>query len=283
MALLLAISAVAPPDTRGEERRHGLVNLSTSILETASGIRTDRLSPRQLRVWRRIERIVFAKDGSGSYSHPRLRSLWQWVEASGSVVQVEFPDPKAPGDHQAGRFQIEESDPNGTRHIASIRLCLPVIDRALVRKRVPGAKGFVRFERLKKEERYAEILGHELAHAVWILGDRQHALVIEELDRELEELDRGRRSAARGTVRDEQTLQRLKRIESLITTIERPAETAEEEVWQELFQGRSGKSETPALALAGTAPERASSVSPASGASGSESTTEVLAFMLASN
>jgi hypothetical protein len=281
MAFFLVISAVTPPDSRGEEGEVRPMSPSNSIVETAPGIRTDRLSPRQRRVWAAIERIVFAKAGSGRFCHPRLHTLWQWVEASGSVVQVEFPNPKAPGDHQAGRFQIEMSDPSGTRHTAVIRLCLPVIDRALVRKRALGAEGFIRFDGLKKEERYAEILGHELAHAVWILSDPRNALLLEELDREVEELDRG--SAARGMVRDERTLQHLKRIESLIATIERPAETAEEEVWQELFQSRSGTSKTPALAVDGTAPPRASSVSPASGASGAESTTEVLAFMLASN
>jgi hypothetical protein len=243
MALLLAISVTTLLDAMAEERPRGPLNPSNSILDTAPGIRTDRLSPRQLRVWHAIGRIVFARDSSGLFSHPRLHSLWQWVEASGSVVQVELPNPKARGDHQAGRFKIEKSDPSGARHTAVILLCLPVIDRALVRKRAPGAEGFVRFEGLHKEERYAEILGHELAHAVRVLGDPGHALLIEDLDREIEAFDSRRHPGAHREAWDQPTLQHLKRIESLTATIERPAETAEEEIWRELRESRPGKSE----------------------------------------
>ncbi len=99
-------------------------------------------------------------------------------------------------------------------------------------------EGFIQYEGLSREERYAEALGHELAHAVWILGDRSHARLIEALDREVEEFNNRRREAVHGVAWDEQTRQVLRRIESLTTEIERPAETAEAEVWQEMRQSR---------------------------------------------
>ena len=179
-----------------------------------------------------------AKDAADRPSHPKLHRLWQWVEASGHVVQIELPDPKARCDHQAGKFMVEESDTDGRKHLAVIRLCLPVIDRASVRKIIWGADGFVRFEGLGKEERYAEILAHELAHAVLTLGDESHERLIEDLNREVEEFDRCRRRAPHGTAWDEQARQHLRRIESLVTEIERPADMAEAEVWKELLESR---------------------------------------------
>jgi hypothetical protein len=223
---------------RAEERLSEASNLANMAAPASRGIRTDRLSPKQLGAWKAIEAIVLATDESGRVRHPRLHSLWQWAETSGNVIHVELPDPKARCDHQAGRFVLEKPGLDGQKPIAVIRLCLPVIDGALVRKRTRDAHGFIRFEGLGKEERYAEILGHELAHAFWTLGDQSHALLTENLKTQVEEFDRWRRQALAGSAWDERTRQLMRRIESLTTEIERPADVAETEVWKELSAGR---------------------------------------------
>ena len=256
-AVLLGTLLAAAPGARAQERLHQASTPADRMANVTPGIRTDRLSPRQLRVWKAIEGIVHAKDGSGRPKHKKLHSLWQWTETSGHVIQVELADPKARGDHQAGEFMIEKADPDGQKHLAVIRLCLPVIDEALIRKRVRGANDFVRFEGLGKRERYAEILGHELAHAVWVLGDQNHVRLLEDLNREVEEYDRCRRRAVHGTASDEHGRQVLRRIESLTTEIERPAETAEKEIWQELLESRRGKSEVTVTNAAGRTPGKA--------------------------
>ena len=255
--VLLGTLLAAAPDARAEEQPRSASIPAEQIANVTPGIRTDRLSPRQLRVWKAIEGIVLAEDGSGRSRHQKLRSLWQWTETSGHVIQVELADPKSRGDHQAGEFMIVRSDPGGQKYLAVIRLCLPVIDEALIRKRARGADDFVRFEGLGKRERYAEILGHELAHAVWVLGDQNHVRLLKDLNREVEEFNRRRRRAANGAAGDEQTRQILRRIESLTTEIERPAETAEKEIWQELRKSRRGESEVTVSIGAGRAPGKA--------------------------
>jgi len=129
---------------------------------------------------------------------------------------------------------IERPDPAGRRHVAVIRLCLEVFDRALVRRRNRGVEGFIRFEGLDRERRYAEILGHELVHAVWTLSDRSNERLTEDLDREIREYDSLRSHNAQGGALDEHATQHLSVIQSLVARIEKPAETAEVEVWQEL-------------------------------------------------
>ena len=157
------------------------------------------------------------------------------------MIHVQMVEPRDRWDHEAGKFMVEKFDPDGQKHIAAIRLCLPVIDRVIVRKRAPHEDGFIQYEGLRKKERYAEALGHELAHAVWILGDHRHARLVEDLGREVDELYR-RRQAAHGEVWNEQMRKHLKRIQSWMDQIEKPAETAEVEVWQELLESRRGRS-----------------------------------------
>ena len=240
--MLIAILTPAMADARAGEGEPKAVNISETV-EMAPGIRTDRLSPRQLVAWRAIEAIVLGKDASGRFNHPKLQSLWQWVETSGHVIYVELPDPKDRCDHQAGRFRIEKADIDRQKYIAVIRLCLSVIDGALVRKRARNMDGFIQYEGLSREERYAEALGHELAHAVWILGDRSHARLIEALDREVEEFNNRRREAVHGVAWDEQARQSLRKMQSWIGEIETPAETAEAEVWQELRKSQGTKTD----------------------------------------
>ena len=163
LVLLFALTGMSP--TSYAQQPLPATAASNSAM-APTGIRTDRLTPRQLRTWRAIEGIALAKDASGQVANPRLYGFWQWAETSGYVIHVEFRDPKARGDREAGRFMIERSDPDGRAQTALIWLCLPIIDETLVKNRIPGTDGFIRFEGLGRKERYAEILGHELAHAI---------------------------------------------------------------------------------------------------------------------
>ncbi len=63
------------PEAFGQEVQIGAKREGATA---SDGIRTDRLTPRQLQTWRSIERIVQAVDGSGRPLHPKLFSLWQW-------------------------------------------------------------------------------------------------------------------------------------------------------------------------------------------------------------
>ena len=235
---LLAALVAANPDVTAEEGLRKASKPADLAAPSAPGIHVDRLSQKQLRAWKAIEATVFATDASGRLKHAKLCSLWQWVEKSGNLVHVELSDPMRNGDREAGKFLIEKSGFDGQKHIAVIRLCLRAIDEALVRKRVRGSGGFIRFEGLRKKERYAEVLGHELAHAVWALGDQDHARLLEELNAEVEKFERSRRRALNGAVLDEQERQSLYRIEFLMTQIETPAKAAEAEVWKELLESR---------------------------------------------
>jgi len=228
----------AMPFMSAEDRSCRASNPADPLEPTDPCISTDRLSRKQLRTWKAIEAMVFARDASGRLKHSMLHSLWQSVETGGNVVHVELPSSGALSDREAGKFIVEKFSPNGHKHIAVIRLCLPVIDEALVSERTPGPDGFVRFKGLGKKERYAEILGHELAHAVWTFADQNHARLLEELNAEVERFERSRRRALHRTALDEQEWQHLRRIESLMTEIESPAELAEAEVWKELLERR---------------------------------------------
>ncbi len=236
-AVLAAVILMLTPGTRSEERLREVTSVTHQQTAATTGIRTDRLTPRQLRVWESIKRIVYARDASGHILHPKLHSLWQWVDASGQVIYVEMRNPKTRGDRQAGKFIMEKSDPDGKQQTGLIWLCLPVIDETLVKKRTPGSDGFIRFEGLGRKERYAEVLGHELAHAAWTLADPNNAQLLEELERLAVEFHRHCRTV-RGAALDEKARQLLNRIESVTKSVEGPAESAEGEVWRELLKKR---------------------------------------------
>ncbi len=62
----------------------------TGAVDSATGIRTDRLTPKQLRIWGKIENVIQVADKRGRLAHPKLHSLWQRVQESGPQL---FDDP----------------------------------------------------------------------------------------------------------------------------------------------------------------------------------------------
>lgn len=204
---------------------------------TATGIITERILPKNLQRWSAIERIVFAADSSGQPLHPTLRGLWEWAEASGHAVYIELATSNRVSTCTAGSFSIERLDPQGKRHEAVVRLYLSNIDQAYVGEHAAHAGNFVPFDKLSKEERYAEVLGHELAHAAFILSHQQRAEMVEEMVEQTNELLL--KSAQRaGEPLGQEMRQRLIKRDSVLKDLEEQAETMEAAVWREILAGK---------------------------------------------
>jgi len=222
---------------------HGLANIETEAADRVpgrpssrtSGLRTDRLCGKHLERWQKIEELVMAEDGDGQPLHPTLRQLWDAVDTSRHAIFVEMAGSKG---YFAGRFEVRSVDPEGEAHEGVILLNLRAIDRTSTGPAAARADGFIPFEGLGKNERYAEVLGHELAHAVWHLASTNRARLAERLQGQLEEqarmllaMDPNKRSG-QGLQEQETDLERLAR------DLEGPAETAERAIWEELKASR---------------------------------------------
>lgn len=208
----------------------------------ATGILTDRLSAKQLQRWRRIERIVFAVDAEERALHPVLHGLWKRVETSGHAVYIEIRETSNPVSSAAGNFLIECFDPTGQHHIAVIRLNITTIDQAYIGPDVRRTNGLIPFEGLGKEERYAEVLGHELAHAEDILSNRERARLVEEYIEQTNELILSHHEAiVKGYPLGEEMRQLLLTRDCLLHGLETYAEGVEILIWRELLAGQPKK------------------------------------------
>ncbi len=203
-----------------------------------SGIITDRISPKDLRRWDAIKRIVFAEDVMGLPLHPTLRSLWEQLDKSRHAVYIELYCKGRTITSTAGSFHIEQFDPLGERQVAIIRLYLSNIDRASVEPLPLRPNGYIPFLGLTRVERYAEVLGHELAHAVHILNDVKRARMVEEMIEQTNEefLWQGRRYGY--TKLKPELLQRIATRDLFLKELEEPAEMIEMMVWSEIVLGR---------------------------------------------
>jgi hypothetical protein len=202
------------------------------VIAWKTGFATERLSGRQMRLWKAIRGIVLAHDPAGRPLHPKLRRLWQDVETSGCCVHIEMADTHPMVASRAGEFLSEEMDSNRRIRSATIRLYLGTIDRGRVRNSQNTGGGFEIFKDLGRVERCAIVLGHELAHAAAALTDPAQGRLMLELWRETETYYRipGLRAQDR--------LSCLKRIALLSDLVEQAAESADTELWAELAAGR---------------------------------------------
>jgi hypothetical protein len=123
-----------------------------------------------------------------------------------------------------GICRIELHTEGAPKEVVLIRLNLGMIDRAIASERSRRADGFVPFAGLEKKERYAEVLGHELAHVVRLLTNPDYS-----------GLYRQRQALADTGSQDIQVIGRL------TSLIESPAEAAEVEIWRELAADREPK------------------------------------------
>ncbi len=167
--------------------------------------------------------IVLAKDGEARPVHPALYGLYHQADASGHEIQIELSMQRSTL-RAVGFCRIECHTEGAQKQVVLIRLNLGMIDRAISSELTRRADGFMPFEGLKKKERYAEVLGHELAHVVRLLTNPEYrGLYLE------------RQALADAGSKD------IQFIRSLTSSIEKPAEAAEVEIWRELTAGREPK------------------------------------------
>ena len=205
---------------------------AAAALGSSGGLRTDRLSRQQLHSWNEIVKIVFAENRDGQPLHPTLRQLWDAVDTSGHAVYVEMPRRRT---YIAGRFAITKVDPEGKAHEGILMMNLRAIDNAATGPGSARPGGFIPFQDLGKKERYAELLGHELAHAVWTLTETDRARLVMPLQSENEQVMR--QVVDRSPDADDLGA-RVNELEGLSRKLEETAETAEVAIWKELRAGQ---------------------------------------------
>jgi hypothetical protein len=222
-AVFFAILVIFSNAGAQEAERLGGTVRATLTPGKVTGIRTDRLKESQLRAWKSILEIVLAKDGEGHPVHPALYGLYHQVDTSDYEIQVELSMQRST--LSAGGFcMIERHTEGAQKQVVLIRLNLGTIDCAIASELTRRADGFIPFDGLKKKERYAEVLGHELAHVVRLITNPEYrGLYLE------------RQALADAGSKD------IEFIRSLTSSIEKPAEAAEVEIWRELTVGRDPK------------------------------------------
>jgi hypothetical protein len=207
-----------------------LVLVVSGVSGVEAGIRTDRLSGKRLEAWRSIVAIVLAEDRGRLPLHPALRRLWDTVEASGHAVFVELPESKGHRSYVAGRFAVTKVDPEGNGHEAVLVLNLPAIDRVSTAPAAARPDGFIPLAELGKKARYAEVLGHELAHAVWTFAEAGRARLAKPFSGE----------GALGELVME-SRQNAGEVERISREVEAVAEAAEKAIWAELVAGQRAR------------------------------------------
>jgi hypothetical protein len=214
---------------------------NTNLRPAPGGILTTRLAPKQLKRWRAIVRLALAKDKTGAPLRPTLYALWQRVANSGHTLYIELRQPHPQAGVAAGLFKLEKFDPQGQRHVASIQLRLSIIDNALVTARAARKNGYVPFAGLRKDERYAEVLGHELAHAAWVFHSPARTRQMEEVVARTNRSFLAWRMATRGKPPGQSLLQLIKLRDVFLALLEREANDVEKTIWQELLASREGR------------------------------------------
>ena len=211
----------------------------TGVSGVEAGIRTDRLSGKGPQAWNSVVAIVKATDGAGRPLYPRLRAVWDAVDASGCAVFVELPDPRGRRPYILGRFAVTKVDSEGKAVEGILLMNLAAIDRAASNPDSARPNGFVPFSGLGKKQRYAEVLGHELAHAAWAFGGPERTRLAMGLPDEVAALSRQILAAdARG---GEAIAERTRELERLSREVEEPAEAAEQAIWAELAAGQQAR------------------------------------------
>lgn len=206
-----------------------------------TGLLPSRLSPKDLERWRSLQQRVFAQDKTGAPCYPTLRALWDWADHSGHVIYVQMQDGGLTPSSTAGSMQMERFDPTGRQHTAVVKLHPANIDQALIDQRVARVNGFLPFQGLQKEERYLEVLGHELAHVKYVLMNLLRSYLVHELIETTNEmlLDRTHRHSL--SVHLSVLQPRISQRDELLRELEVQAQAVEETVWQELMANKKDR------------------------------------------
>lgn len=203
-----------------------------------TGILTTQLSAKELARWKTIEQLVFAQTKTGELLHPVLHELWRWADNSGHIIQVQLIESKMIQSSTAGSFNIEQFDPTGYCHVTSLKLYLSNIDQALIGPQVARPNGFIPFEALSKEERYAEVLGHELAHVKYVLNNMMRTRLVHELVETTNEILLLQARTKPMEINSPEMVRRLTQRDELLRELEMQAEAVEEVVWRELISSK---------------------------------------------
>ncbi|HEX4945994.1 MAG TPA: hypothetical protein VFZ34_05000 [Blastocatellia bacterium] len=203
-----------------------------------TGLLTSRLSDKDRERWKGIAEIALATHSDGTPLHPVFHELWRWAEACSHAIYVELVESKAVQSSTAGSFNLERFDPTGNRHEASLKLFLSNIDQAVIGPQVARANGFIPFSELRKEERYAEVLGHELAHVKYVLNNIVRAHLVHELIENTNEILLVQTRKRPAALVSPEMRQRLTQRDTLLRELELQAETIEEIIWRELIFSR---------------------------------------------
>jgi hypothetical protein len=116
-----------------------------------------------------------------------------------------------------------------------------VVDNWHQRCLAARADGSIPFKGLNREERYAEVLGHELGHAADILTNLPRAQMVEEVIKQTNELLLSITSRKNSKQLSQEMQQRLDRRDAFLKELEAPAEMAETAIWRELVSSQKAK------------------------------------------
>ncbi len=216
----------------------GAADLPGSVASSTTAFCTDRLSPRQMRLWNSIHRIALATDHHGRVTHPVLYGLWRAAEQSGHRIFVELITDANRCSNIAGESAVEEFDPTGRTHSLRMRLFTPTIRRAYAGEQAPkDGLEFVPYAGLGREARYAKVFGHELAHIERMLRDSEYMSLVREICAEQLAIaaEVGRNG---GPLPKDDLDERWNRVWPLILDVEKPALAAEAEIYRELLIGK---------------------------------------------
>jgi hypothetical protein len=227
LAAVAAVILLHSPDAGAQKMApHHEQAATTSEHKDASGIVLDHLTARQLRVWESIVKVVLARDSDGHALHPMLYSLYHHAQASDHEIRIELSTRRTVLS-AVGFCRIQPHTGVSLKEVVLIRLNLGMIDRAIASETSRRNDGFIPFAGLSKKERYAEVLGHELAHVIRLISNAEYrGLYLE------------RQALADARNEDVQVIDGLTRL------IEAPAEEAEIEIWRELTAGRGSMRQT---------------------------------------
>ncbi len=201
------------------------------------GFNLSRLKNDELKKWKAIEKIALQKGKGEEALYPTLNNLWRWASSTEHTVVIEIFSSTEFQSNSAASLSIESYDPLGQSHTLSLKLFLNNIDNALISSQAARKNGFIAFQFLKKEERYAEVLGHELSHAKYILTSNLRTRLVKELVEATNEIILFNAHEAPGT--NSPFLQdRISQRDALLKELEAEAEANEEIIWKELVRSK---------------------------------------------
>ena len=213
----------------------GYVALVLLLVATAAnaetGINLDRLSPKHRKTWEAIKQVILAENADGTSLHPVLRHLFEQIQTSNHTIYLEFDESDGGCHCLAGVFTIEQLDPAGSRNVGVIKLYLRNIEQASTDPPAGLKDEFIPMAGLKKLDRYAEVFGHELAHAVDILFNQERAVLVQSILNKTDQVIQKRIHSK--DIKPEWEVE-LRQRDAFFSELEKPALTAEEEIWREL-------------------------------------------------